>query len=60
MLKRVTGRRFSKTAQLILVIIVTIIVIGVIIMMFIRPPQKPINTGEPLGTLKQSREINLT
>jgi uncharacterized protein YpmB len=59
-LKQVTGRKFSKTAQWLIVIAAIIIVIALFILLVVRPPQKPIESQAPLGILNQPKEIGLT
>ena len=52
MLKQVTHRGFSKTGQLIIIFIVIVIVLVVVIIMLTRSSKTPVETDQPLGTIR--------
>lgn len=56
MLKQITGRRFSKTAQWIIIIGIVIVTIVLTILMLSRSP-KSIPIDEPLSVINQAKAI---
>jgi uncharacterized protein YpmB len=54
-LKQVTGRKFSKAGQRIIIFTVIIIALFLLIFLLVRPAQKPLNTPEPLGVPNQTK-----
>jgi len=52
MLKQVTHRGFSKIGQLIIIFVVIAILLALVIIMLTRSSKTPVETDQPLGTIR--------